>query len=163
MRLTKIDSPGSTRQRSLARALSTAFEATSSSRPRSTVAAVVQTTPNAGCGMLPQPGPAHARIGGGARSFRFVEAPHLDFRGKIAGIVPGHDPELERTVRVVHLGVGHKHIRGDCGIEHVPIGVDEHAIVKILSGDPRHGRVFVLATMYGAGGRCAVCDELANG
>ena len=35
MRLTKIGSPGSTRQRSLTRALSTAFEATSASRPRS--------------------------------------------------------------------------------------------------------------------------------
>ena len=34
------------------------------------------------------PGAAHACIGGVARSFRFVEAPHLNLGEKVAGIVP---------------------------------------------------------------------------
>ena len=41
--------------------------------------------------------------------------------GKIASMVPGHYPKLIGSVGLAHLGVGHEHISGGCGIEHVPV------------------------------------------
>ena len=84
--------------------------------------------------------------------------PHVDFRGKIAGIVPGHNPGLAGTVRFAHLGVGHDHIGSDGGSKHIRIGVDEHAIVEILGGSRHHGLVCVPDDVRCAA-RHAECSE----
>lgn len=62
-------------------------------------------------GLLPRP--THVRIGDVARSFWVVAASHLDSRGKVAGNLIGHSPELAGTIRVVHLGPGHERIRSE--------------------------------------------------